>query len=306
MTSASSAITYWNRASKKLETEKVYGDTLVRWLYGSRTGFRLADLFLVRPWLSKIVGAYQDTGVSSKRVPEFIRQYEIPMDQYEGADFSTFNDFFIRKFKSGMREFPQEAEVMGAPAEARYLGFDRITDQQVFPVKGYGLSAVNLLGSRDVAKPFIGGPLLLARLCPVDYHRFHFPDDGRTLSQFRVPGRLHSVNPMALRASDEVFIRNERQVAILQTQNFGRLAYVEVGAMCVGKIIQSSPEGQKDFRRGEEKGYFLFGGSTVIVLGEPGAWAPDQDLLEQTAQGRECLVRLGEPVARAKAPSPRT
>jgi phosphatidylserine decarboxylase len=296
----SSAITYWNRSQKKLETEKVYGDALVKWLYGSRTGYRVADLFFVSPWLSKVVGAYQDTALSSKRIPEFVKQYEIPMEQYEGAEFRTFNDFFIRKFRSGMRTYPQDAGAMGAPAEARYLAFDRITDTQTFPVKGYGLSAVNLLGSREVAKPFIGGPLLLARLCPVDYHRFHFPDDGRELKQFRVEGQLHSVNPMALRASDEVFIRNERQVSILETKNFGKLAYIEVGALCVGKIVQSWDAGQKDFKRGDEKGYFLFGGSTVIVLGEPGAWQPDADLLENTRQGRECLVRLGEPVARSQ------
>src|SRR5262249_53104509 len=111
-------------------------------------------------------------------------------------------------------------------------------------------------------------------------------------------GLLHSVNPLALQRKPDLFLANERQVSLLDTENFGLLAFVEVGALCVGKIVQThSPD--QPFQRGEEKGYFLFGASTVIVYGEPGAWTPEADLLEHTKAGREVLVELGQPVARS-------
>jgi phosphatidylserine decarboxylase len=151
-----------------------------------------------------------------------------------------------------------------------------------------------LLGRTDIARSFQGGSLLIARLCPLDYHRFHYPDDGRTWDSYRVHGALHSVNPLALKFRSDIFFTNERQISLLDTRNFGRIAYIEVGALCVGKIVQS--HFQPEFKRGDEKGYFLFGASTVIVMGQAGAWKPAQDLLEQTAKKRETLVRLGEPL----------
>jgi phosphatidylserine decarboxylase len=296
--SSSSSIVIWNRKESREEVEQVYGDAALKWVYGTRSGQRLADRVLSRGFISQAYGAYQSSSWSAHKIEPFIRTFQIPMDEYEVKSFRTFNEFFIRKFKPGAREFTKVPNELPAFSEARYFAYEKITPDQKFPVKGTGLSAEGLLGSREKAKPFQGGPLLLARLCPVDYHRFHFPDEGRIMDYYPVHGKLHSVNPLALKYKEEIFITNERQVSILQTPNFGKLAYIEVGALCVGKIVQTHPT-LGDFRRGDEKGYFLFGGSTVIVLGEPGAWKPDQDLLDQTSQGRETLVRLGERVATA-------
>jgi phosphatidylserine decarboxylase len=293
-------IRFWDRRARRLDTEKVYGERFVRWTYETSPGRSLTDLILARPWVSQAYGWTQTTRWSSRKVPEFIRKFSIPMEEYERPPegFTSFNSFFIRKFKPGLRPFAQ-ADEFPAPAEARYLAFERVRDEQSFPVKGTYLSAAALVGDEKEARPFRGGPLLLARLCPVDYHRYHYPDDGTTLSQRTLHGPLHSVNPLALKAKGDILSTNERRVSILDTALFGKLAYIEVGALCVGKIVQTHPLDQP-FRRGDEKGYFLFGGSTVIVLGEPGRWYPDADLLEQTQAGRESLVRLGERVASAK------
>jgi phosphatidylserine decarboxylase len=219
------------------------------------------------------------------------------MDEYEDTEhYASFNEFFIRKFKNGARKFTADTSELPAFAEGRYFAFEKVGEKQVFPIKGKALSPEALLGSAEKARPFLGGPAVIARLCPTDYHRFHFPDDGRTLSHYTLHGRLHSVNPIALRRKKEVFIQNERQISILETTHFGKLAYIEVGALCVGRIVQTHPSKQP-FHRGDEKGYFLFGGSTVIILGEPGCWKPDVDLLAQTTQGIETFVRLGERIA---------
>jgi phosphatidylserine decarboxylase len=143
---------------------------------------------------------------------------------------------------------------------------------------------------------FDGGPGFIARLCPVDYHRFHFPDSGKVISETRLTGPLHSVNPVALAARGDLLFRNERVVTVIETENFGAIAYVEVGAICVGKIVQTYGDPSR-VERGEEKGYFLFGGSTVIVIGEAGKFTIDSDLLAKSREGTECLIRLGEGIA---------
>jgi phosphatidylserine decarboxylase len=187
---------------------------------------------------------------------------------------------------------------MGAPAEARYYGYDSLLDDEKIPVKGQFLKADSLIQNPKWNNVFKEGPLLLARLCPVDYHRFHFPDNGSILDNFRVEGSYHSVNPVALKSKGDIFITNERHITILQTENFGKLAYIEVGAICVGKIIQSKRlDNNSIFKKGAEKGYFLFGGSTVIVVGEKGLWKPSEDILKNTKLGIETYVQLGMSVA---------
>lgn len=291
-------IVIWNRAEKREEVEQVYGDAGVKFLYGTLPGQRLADWLLSSRLPSQAYGAYQASPLSRHKVAPFVKAFRIPMEEYENKSFDSFNDFFIRKFKPGRREFVTDPGRMPAFAEARYLAYERIQADQIFPVKGKFMTAEALLGGSSLARDFEGGPLLLARLCPVDYHRYHYPDAGQTVAHFRVQGRLHSVNPVALRYKSEIFATNERYVSILETRDFGKLAYIEVGAMMVGKIVQTYPE-NKPFERGDEKGYFLFGGSTVIVLGQPGAWKPDADLLDQTARRRETYVKLGDGIATA-------
>lgn len=285
-------IQVWDRKNQKEFTEQVYGDAWIRRLYGNSIGYFFTDQIFSRKWLSQLYGSLQSSSSSAKKVPHFIKNFQIPMDEFENGPFASFNDFFIRKFRHGMRPFPENQNEMGSFAESRMFAFAE--EQDSLKIKGIDLSPTSILG-KEYSR-FQGGPCLLARLCPVDYHRFHYPDSGETVSQFRQTGKLHSVNPLALEANPKLFLQNERHVSILKTKNFGTLAYVEVGALCVGKIIQTHAE--KSFQRGEEKGYFLFGGSTVIVFGEKGAWLPDPDLLERSKNGMETLVRLGEPIAK--------
>lgn len=292
-----SSIRIWNREKSQIETEQVYGESAIAWLYGTAVGQKTADYLLSRRLASQAYGAYQSSGLSRSKIQPFVKKFNIPMDEYEDRDFKSFNDFFARRFRPGKRVFEATPVRMPAFSEARYFAYEKINSEIRVPVKGQFLSAQGLLGDNELSRVFEGGPLLLARLCPTDYHRFHFPDQCRLIKSYRLSGRLHSVNPAALKYREEIFVTNERHVSILETQNFGRLAYIEVGALCVGKIIQSYNAAQETHARGEEKGYFLFGASTVIVLGETGRWKPDRDLLEQTAQGVETYIKLGSAIA---------
>jgi phosphatidylserine decarboxylase len=146
------------------------------------------------------------------------------------------------------------------------------------------------------AQTFAGGPVLLARLAPVDYHRIHYPDDGRTVHSDRIGGRLWTINYRALLNKPDILFRNERHVQVLETSNFGLVGFIEIGAMTVGRIVQTHRL-DRLFERGDEKGYFCFGGSAIVVFGEPGAWLPTADILRNTPDGIETFMKLGEPVA---------
>ncbi|NOT77471.1 MAG: phosphatidylserine decarboxylase [Bacteriovoracaceae bacterium] len=297
-------IKFYNRISGKVEGELVYGDKFIEWLYQTPSGKGLSELICKAP-ISKIYGFLQNLPISSQKVEPFIEKFNINMQDYlpeEGASehrpYSSFNQFFIRRFRPGKRPFTLRPSELAAFSEARYYGYEKINPEETVPVKGVNLSPKNLISNSQWEKTFEDGPLLLARLCPVDYHRYHYPDNGVILDDFRIHGNYHSVNPLALKSKGDILITNERHVTILETENFGKLAYIEVGATCVGKIIQSKPltKGEKFFR-GEEKGYFLFGGSTVIVVGEKGKWKPSEDILTNTRKGLETYLHLGTTVA---------
>jgi phosphatidylserine decarboxylase len=288
-------VKYFSRVTGKVETEKVYGADAVRWLYENPLAKVLSPLICRAP-LSMAYGEIQNSSWSKRKVAPFIKDFEIPIGDFlpENGEYNNFNDFFIRRFRNGKRSFVENRNEMGAFAEARYFGYESMTPDKKIPVKGNFLSSEALLENTKWASSFKDGPLLLARLCPVDYHRFHFPDGGKVIEDYRIHGLFHSVNPLALKVKPEIFIENERHVTILDTDNFGKMAYIEVGAICVGKIIQSKPlYAGMPFSKGDEKGYFLFGGSTVIVLGEKGKWTPSSDIVNNTHNGLETYLQLG-------------
>ncbi|TMJ36586.1 MAG: phosphatidylserine decarboxylase [Alphaproteobacteria bacterium] len=282
----------WDRQGGKLVTE---------WMGDHQATYESEPQRSVRQWVKShplfdwLYAAYENTRWSAREIEPFIRKYHIDMSEFEPIEYRSFAEFFDRRFRPGVRKFPSAAGEMGAFAEARYFAWDKLDPEQQFPVKGHSLSADRILGTAERARPFIAGPVLLVRLAPVDYHHVHYPDHGRTLDQDRLGHRLWTVNWHALVNKPDILFSNERVINILETRHFGRLAFVEVGALSVGRIVQVHPL-DKPFQRGEEKSVFRFGGSAIVVLGEPGAWRPSDDLLEYTKQGIETLVPLGEPV----------
>lgn len=300
-------IRYHNRSLNRVENEKVFGGEYVDLAYRTKLGLFLTKLLFIRRWLSVIMGMYENSKLSLRRIPFFIDQYDIKMDDYEAQNFKSFNEFFIRKFKAGKRPFKESPNTFCAGAEARYLAFENISANTRVKVKGIELSIAELFGTtkeaQAAARDFDGGTVIIARLCPVDYHRFHFPCDGEVISQYRVPGVLHSVNPVALAAEPEVFLVNERQVCLFQNSVFGKVAMIEVGALGVGKIIQSyfsdvdaGNLNRTKFVKGAEKGYFLFGGSTVIWVLQKGALSLSADLLKNSTSTDilETWIPLGD------------
>jgi phosphatidylserine decarboxylase len=293
-------IKYFNRVSKQIEVEKVYGNDFLEWAYQGRLGFALTDKIFSKKWLSLLMGAYESSSFSKNKIPGFIERYDINMGDYEDATYGSFNDFFIRRFKPGKRPFAASPTAFCAGAEARYLAFENLSAQTKVKVKGIDIDLKQLVGNDELGEAFDGGTLIIARLCPVDYHRFHFPISGQISQAYRVAGDLHSVNPVALGAKSDVFLVNERQVSMLESPQFGKVAMIEVGALGVGKIIQSaySLNGAYPvkFDKGQEKGYFLFGGSTVIWVIQRNRLILSEDLRTNSLQGLETWIPLGDPL----------
>ena len=210
------SIKLFNRYTQNEEVELVYGQESIEFAYNSLLGKALAPVIGSR-LLSQIYGSFQDKESSGKKVPQFLKDFNINTSDYENGSienvefkdsFKSFNEFFIRKFKEGRREFIQDTNILSAFAEARYYGYEKLTEDFRAPVKGYELSAEKLLENKSLAKDFIGGPVMIARLCPVDYHRYHYPDSGVTSKNYLIKGDFHSVNPLALLHRKDIFVKN--------------------------------------------------------------------------------------------------
>lgn len=295
-------ITIYDLDQNNYVEEKIYGGDLLYWLYNSKLG-KVVSRVATKPGWSKLLGGMQNSKGSRKKIKKFITNYNIKMDEYLPGgreykngeiwnSYTNFNDFFVRQFRPGMRPFVEEKNDFPAFVEARYLILEDINEKTIFPVKGKYLSSRALLKNPQWQKEFEDSVVVIGRLNPTDYHRFHFPDNGRVLDQYRINGAYHSVNPIALNLNDEVFSENERHVTILETENFGKIAYIEVGAMMVGKIIQTYQG--TEFTKGQEKGTFKFGASTVITLVKKNVVQFSPDIVSRSENEKiETLVKSG-------------
>lgn len=292
-------IRYFNRHTGQLETEQVYGEGFLRWTYGNPLGKLALHGFVKRAWFSKWYGWRMNRPASAKKVAPFIRQYGLDPDEFlKGADsYSHFNAFFWRKLQAAARPIDPDPESVVFPADGRHLGFQKASDINGVFIKGQRFDLETLLGDAQLAERYQDGALVLSRLCPVDYHRYHFPAAGVPGTPQLINGPLFSVSPIALRRQLSYLWQNKRTITRLETESFGTVLCLEIGATCVGSIRQTFHPGQK-VDKGEEKGHFAFGGSSTLTLFEPGSVNLDQDLLDQSGQQTELYAQMGSRMGR--------
>ncbi|WAC17982.1 phosphatidylserine decarboxylase [Luteolibacter sp. SL250] len=288
------SIQYHNRETGALETEKVYGESFLRWAYGNPLGPLALNSFIKKPFFSAWYGKRMSTPESKSRVAPFIAEYGLdPADFAESPDaYGSFNEFFYRKLKPEARPIDRDANSVVFPADGRHLGFQKASAIEGVFVKGQKFDLPALLGDAALAEKYADGALVLSRLCPVDYHRFHFPAAGIPSETVVLNGPLFSVSPIALRKNLGYLWENKRTLTRLETPNLGTVLCLEIGATCVGTIAQTFAPGSP-VDKGAEKGYFAFGGSSTITIFEPGSVLLENDLRHHSAKQVELYAKIG-------------
>ena len=262
---------------------------MLRFLYGTAVGRALLRPLASRT-LSKLCGNFLSSRLSTPLIRPFVRKNGIDLNDYHSDSFRSFNDCFVRKIKEELRPIEMEPDALVSPCDGLLSAY-RVKEGTVFPIKQSRYTVDSLLGGDRIAERFHDGICLVFRLCVDNYHRYAYFDSGRKGENFFIPGKLHTVRPIALER-EPVFTENCREYTVIESENFGVAVQIEVGAMLVGRILNH--HGSGTVRRGEEKGMFLYGGSTVVLLLESGRAEIPETLFEATERGEETPVKMGE------------
>lgn len=269
-------------------------DRVLARLYGSAVG-RLLLKPLTAPWISRAAGALLSTRLSCVLIKPFIRANQIDMTQFEETKYASYNDFFSRKIRPDARTVDPDPKHLISPCDSK-LTVLPVSDDIRFTLKHTEYTVASLLKNEALARQYAGGQALIFRLTVDDYHRYGYMDDGEKEAQVVIPGALHTVNPIA---NDyfPIYKENSREYTILHSRGFDDVVIMEVGALMVGKIVNHHQKAV--VRRGQEKGYFQFGGSTVVLLLKKGAAKLDDDILANSREGIETVVKFGEKIGTA-------
>jgi len=294
-------ITFFNRLTQSLETEAVYGEGFLRFTYESALGALPLHALVKRAAFSRWYGSRMDAPASRAKIAPFLATYGVDTGEFADApdSFRTFNEFFYRKLKPQARPIAPGDDVISLPADGRHLVLPDIAECDNFFIKGTRFDLPALLRDAALAERYALGSMLISRLCPVDYHRFHFPCAGTPGAARLINGPLYSVSPIALRSRASIHWENKREITVLRTPALGDVLLLEVGATCVGSIEQTYTPGTA-IEKGAEKGYFRFGGSCFITIFEPGKIQFSDDLIEHSKAGREVYARMGDVAAHAR------
>lgn len=292
-------IFYLDRVSRTRCEEKVYGAAFLKFLYGDSLmsrflGSPLAISLARLPWISAFYGHLQNLPPSAKKIAPFIQAFHMDPSEFaqEPSTYRSFNDFFTRKLKPEARPIAPGEKTAIIPADGRYIFISNIKKSDGFVVKGQKFNLASLLQNEELADEYEEGAMVMARLCPTDYHRYHFPCDCIAGKTSLINGALYSVNPVAIKKNIDIFTENKRTVCVLDSPCFGKVLFLEIGATFVGAIHETYQEGK--CAKGEEKGFFSFGGSSLILLFPPKSIEFDRDLLEASALQMEIKCLMGQ------------
>lgn len=276
--------------------EKTTGqDKFLRSLYTKKIG-RAFIWVLTRPFITKIGGFYLSRRISKIHIKRFIKKQNINMDEYLPQEYKSYNDFFTRPIKLEYRPIEMRPNVLISPADGKVTAY-KIGENTSFEIKNSRYTVESILRDKDLADEYRGGWCVIVRLTVDNYHRYCYVDNGTVLKSCYIKGIFHTVNPIAVEEKD-VYKENSREYTVIQTENFGMVTQIEVGATMVGRIVNYPVT--EPVRKGQEKGKFEFGGSTVVLLLQKDAVAIAEDIVQNTIEGCETLVKMGEPIGEKK------
>ena len=280
----------YNRFNKFIDEDLQYGDKYLNFLYNSFFG-RIILKVIINPVFSNLYGKYNNMSISKSKINKFIKKYKIDMTEYEEKEYDSFNDFFIRKKKK--ISYNKEKNIFIAPADSKLMVY-KIKDNMTIKIKQSTYTIEELISDRIDLEQYKNGNCLIFRLSMDDYHRYCYIDDGIMEKSKIIKGKLHTVSSISNK--HKVYSQNSRICNYMKTDNFGKIIYIEVGALLVGKIKNNN---KKQYMKGEEKGYFELGGSTIVILTSDKIQI-DSDIIEYSNRGFETKVKYGERIGELK------
>ncbi len=286
-------IKYIDRKTGREKTESPPGEGFLKFLYHTAFGQLTLDVLVKRKLVSALYGRLMNRPNSRKKIRPFVEQYDIDLSESVKSieEFTSFNDFFYRALKPEARPI-QEGIV--SPGDGKVIAFEDIGSIKDFFVKGSQFTLARYLQDEVLTRQFEDSSLVIVRLAPNDYHRFHFPYSGVASPSRQIRGRYLSVSPYALSVDfAKVFCENKRAFTILTTADKGTILISPVGATMVGSIRQTY-QPNSEVQKGTEMGYFAFGGSSVLMLIDKKKVKIDPDILENTRNKMETFVKMGE------------
>jgi phosphatidylserine decarboxylase len=292
-------ITLYNRKKKTFTEEKIYFKNVIEFLYSNNFFSKiLVNVFSKFSFFSKFIGFLNDLKLSKCKIKSFVKHFNINIDDYEKSidEFTSFNDFFIRKLKKNSRVINNDPNRLIFPCDGKFLAYQDVSSFDSFFLKNQKFSLREFLQDDSLLNVYKNGSMLICRLAPDDYHRFHFPCDCIPNKSRLINGFLFSVNPIALKKNIKIFYENKRMLTTLHTKNFSDVLYIEIGATNVGSINQSYIA-NLEYKKADEKGYFSLGASCIVLLFKKNTILFDKDLLQMSKDQIETSSLLGDSFA---------
>ena len=263
-------------------------------LYDSVLGRCILKL-LTKRFVSNLIGFYMNSKISRLKIKKFVEKNNINTFEYEYKNYKSYNDFFTRKVIPYKRPINARKDIFISPCDSQMTAY-KINEDLTLNIKD-AYYDINSLVDKDILNDYIDGYALVFRLSTDNYHRYCYIDSGSKGINHHIEGIFHTVQPIALKHYN-FYKTNSREYTILNTNNFGKVIQVEVGAMGVGRIVNNHQV--YTYKKGEEKGYFEFGGSTIVLLVKKNIINVDKDILENSSEGIETIVKYGEGIGKSK------
>lgn len=285
---------YIDLNGNKIEKDTMQ-DRLLHEIYTSPAGRGVMKL-LVNPGISYLGGLILNSRLSTLLIPSFIKKNGINLEDYVEQYYNSYNEFFTRQIKKELRPIDDNEDTIISPADGRVSAYE-ISDQLVVTIKNTEYTVASLLRNKKLAEQYKGGQLVIIRLTVSDYHRYCYPASGYKGKNYHIKGILHTVNPVA---NDyvKIYKENSREYTVIETEKFGNIIQMEIGALLVGKI--SNYHQKLEVTKGQEKGRFEFGGSSIALLLDSKKVKLDEQLLSNTKNGYETMVQMGQAIAKSR------
>ncbi|ANG65991.1 phosphatidylserine decarboxylase [Chlamydia gallinacea] len=291
---------YIDRLTNRKVIEPVCYEKTMSLLYNSKIGRWISRLLSRSPIFTRIYGWMQKQPWTRRKIVRFVNKHNICTEELKKplSEYSSFNDFFTRELRPTARSIAPGKDVCIMPSDGFYLVYPNVAEFGEFVVKSKRFSLPKLLRDDALVKKYDAGSMVFSRLALFNYHRFHFPADCIPGKARCINGYLFSVHPIAMKDNFIFFCENKRMITELRTELFGDVLYLEVGALSVGSIVQTFIPGKQYFK-GDEKGFFEFGGSTIILLFQPNKIRFEADLLKNSRMGLETRCLMGQALGHA-------